>query len=123
METIYCLKCKIKTVTTGIERVVTKNHRNAIRGFCATCGTKKYKFVSLVGSGFLNDAIGNLGDLGIELHLAAEKGENVTNGSFNNLQKYSYAGPGTKYTQRDREGYQGINELDRMAKLHDKFYN
>ena len=25
--------------------------------------------------------------------------------------------------QRNGEGYKGINELDRMAKLHDQFYN
>ena len=28
-----------------------------------------------------------------------------------------------KYEKRNREGYQGINELDRMCKLHDHFYN
>ena len=49
--------------------------------------------------------------------------EFVPNGSFNNLQKYSYCGPGTRYEQRVREGYNGINELDKMCKLHDKFYN
>src|SRR5271157_4403324 len=32
-------------------------------------------------------------------------------------------GPGTKYEQRNREGYRGINELDGVCKLHDKFYN
>ena len=30
---------------------------------------------------------------------------------------------GTKYDQRVKEGYNGINELDSMCKLHDKFYN
>ena len=44
----------------------------------------------------------------------------MANGSFNNLQKYSYAGPGTKYLQINREG---ITELDNVAKLHDQFYN
>jgi hypothetical protein len=75
------------------------------------------------GRGFLNNAIGKLGDLGIELHLPANKGENVPDGSLNNLHKYSYCGPGTKYQQRAKEGYQGINELDSMCKLHDRFYN
>jgi Phospholipase A2-like domain len=50
-------------------------------------------------------------------------GEYVTNGSFINLHKYSYCGPGTKYDQRVKEGYNGINELDSMCKLHDRFYN
>lgn len=72
---------------------------------------------------FVNNTIGKLGDLGIELHLPASQGEFVPGGSFNNQQKYSYCGPGTKYTQRVKEGYKGINELDRMCKLHDQFYN
>jgi len=73
--------------------------------------------------GFLNNMIEKLGEYNIELHLAADKGEYVPNGSFNGLQKYSFAGPGTKYLQRVKEGYVGINELDRMARLHDQFYN
>ena len=61
-----------------------------IKGTCSTCGTKKNRFVkSSSGRGFLNDAIGKLGDLDIEFHLAAEKGENVPNGSFNNLHNLS----------------------------------
>ena len=36
---------------------------------------------------------------------------------------YSFCGPGTRYDQRVREGYKGINELDKMCKLHDQFYN
>ena len=83
--------------------------------------SSKRKFIQ--GKGFLNDAIRKLGNLGIELHLPAKEGEYVTNGSFNNLQKYSYCGPGTRYEQRVREGYKGINELDSMCKLHDRFYN
>ena len=54
-------------------------------------------------SGFLNGAIWTLGDLDIELYLAGDKGKNVSNVSFNNLQKYSYAGLGMKYLQRNRE--------------------
>ena len=57
------------------------------------------------------------------MHLPASKGEYVPEGSFNNLNKYSYCGPGTKYEQRNAEGYEGINELDKMCKLHDNFYN
>jgi hypothetical protein len=72
-----------------------------------------------MGEGLFNNALSNLG---VELHLPASKGEEVTNGSFNNLNKYSYCGPGTKYEQRDSEGYKGINELDKMCKLHDRFY-
>ena len=73
------------------------------------------------GKGFdLNNLINNLP---IEFHQYAEKGEYVPGGSFNDQQKYSFCGPGTRYEQRIREGYKGINELDNMCKLHDQFYN
>ena len=64
-----------------------------------------------------------INSLPIELHQFAETGENIPGGSFNDQQKYSYCGPGTRYEQRIREGYKGINELDSMCKLHDQFYN
>ena len=75
----------------------------------------------LKGKGFgLNDFVNNLP---IEFHQFAEKGEYVPGGSFNDQQKYSFCGPGTRYEQRVREGYKGINELDSICKLHDQFYN
>jgi len=73
------------------------------------------------GAGFnLNNFIINLP---IELHQYAEKGEYVPNGSFNNFQKYSFCGPGTQHEKRIKEGYQGINKLDRNCKIHYQFYN
>ena len=106
---IYCLKCKLKTSSNNVDQVIMKNNRNAKKGTCSICGTKKSQFAkSSTRSSFLNVTIGKPGNLDKELHLAAEKGENVPNGSFNNLQKYSYAGPGTKYLQRNREDYKGI---------------
>jgi len=118
----YCVKCKTKTQTTSIMRVMSKNNRPMLKGICTVCGTKKASFVSIKsGAGFnLNSFVNNLP---FELHQFAEKGEDVPGGSFNNQQKYSYCGPGTKYEQRVREGYKGINELDSMCKLHDQFYN
>ena len=68
----------------------------------------------------MNNLINNLP---IEFHQYAEEGEYVPGGSFNDQQKYSLCGPGTRYEQRIEEGYQGINELDKMCKLHDQFYN
>ena len=108
-----------------------------IKGICSVCGTKKSVFVSSAttsapqaltataakhqGKGFnLNNLINNLP---VEFHQYAEKGEYVPGGSFNDQQKYSFCGPGTRYEQRIKEGYQGINELDKMCKLHDQFYN
>ena len=123
---IYCLKCKQKTETTDFLEMKSSNGRNMIKGICSICGTKKSVFVSskyreFVGKGFdLNNLINNLP---IEFHQYAEKGEYVPGGSFNDQQKYSFCGPGTRYEQRIREGYKGINELDKMCKLHDQFYN
>ena len=123
---IYCLKCIQKTETIDYLEMKSSNGRNMIKGICSICGTKKSVFVSskdreFVGKGFdLNNLINNLP---IEFHQYAEKGEYVPGGSFNDQQKYSFCGPGTRYEQRIREGYQGINELDKMCKLHDQFYN
>jgi hypothetical protein len=121
---MYCLKCKRKTDSANITQTVTKNKRMLTKATCTVCNSKKSCFSkqqnSIEGKGFLN---GIIEKLPIELHLPAKMGEYVTNGSFNNLQKYSYCGPGTRYDQRTRERYKGINELDSMCKLHDQFYN
>jgi Domain of unknown function (DUF5679)/Phospholipase A2-like domain len=120
---MYCVKCKCKTNTIDITEVNTKNNRSMLKGMCSVCGKNKASFIacSATGKGFsLNSFVNNLP---VELHQFAERGEEVPGGSFNNQQKYSYCGPGTKYEKRVREGYKGINELDRMCKLHDKFYN
>ena len=119
---MYCVKCKKKTETNNITQVRTKNNRLMLKGVCTICGKNKSSFVSnKSGQGFsLNNFVNNLP---IELHQFAEKGEDVPNGSFNNLQKYSYCGPGTRYEQRISEGYKGINELDTACRSHDKFYN
>ena len=124
---IYCLKCKLKTKTlVGIKKTLS-NGRNMITGICSVCGTKKSVVLSskdresVQGKRFsLNNLINSLP---IEFHQYAEKGEFVPGGSFNNQQKYSFCGPGNRYEQIFREGYKGINELDKMCELHDQFYN
>ena len=131
---IYYVKCKQKTRTLEMTEVLTKNNRHMVRGKCNVCGKIKSTFVKSItdfaarahaadaahaGTG-LNDLISNLP---FEFHQFAEKGENIPGGSFNGQQKYSFCGPGTKYEQRLKEGYTGINKLDQYCKLHDKFYN
>ncbi len=120
---MYCVKCKRKTECMNIIKGLSKNNRWMLKSTCSVCGSKKSSFIKSEksGEGFnLNNLVNKLP---IELHLAADKGENVPGGSFNNQKNYSYCGPGTKYEQRVMEGYNGINELDSMCKLHDKFYN
>ena len=120
---MYCVKCKKKTATIDIIQATTKNNRSMLKGVCSICGSKKSQFIKkAIGEGIGDTIIKAIGKVG-ELHLPATKGEYVPNCSFNNLQKYSYCGPGTQYEQRAREGYQGINELDSMCKQHDQFYN
>ena len=123
---MYCVKCKKKTETLDVTQAITKNNRSMLKGISSVCGKKKATFIasstsSANGKGFsLNSFVNNLP---IELHQFAEKGEDVPGGSFNNQQKYSYCGSGTRYEQRVSEGYKGINVLDSMCKLHDKFNN
>lgn len=124
MEAVYCVKCRQKTKTTNGTVVNTTNSRKRLQGNCAQCGSRKSQFIkNITGGGIFNKALTTVGNLFGEMHLPARAGENVPSGTFNNLNKYSYCGPGTKYSQRVQEGYQGINELDRMCKLHDQFYN
>ena len=40
---IYCLKCREKTDSDGVEEVVMKNGREAATGVCTVCGTKKFR--------------------------------------------------------------------------------
>jgi len=118
---MHCFKCKIKTESDNIQEKITSNNRRMQTGLCKLCGRKKSQFISnKSGQGVFNDII--LPNIG-EIHLPANQGEYVPNGSFNDQRNYSYCGPGTKYEQRNREGYKGINELDKMCKLHDQFYN
>ena len=42
-ELIYCVKCKSKTESAGLQNVTTKNGRPATSGNCVACGTKKFR--------------------------------------------------------------------------------
>ena len=46
---LYCVKCKTRTSTNDMMTVTTKNNRAALTGKCATCGVKKFKFISAKG--------------------------------------------------------------------------
>ena len=120
---MYCFKCRKKTDSKDIVQVISKNNRRMLKSKCSVCGCKKSSFAkSETGKGIGDKIIETIGKIA-ELHLPADKGEYIENGSFNNLHKHSYCGPGTKYDKRVQEGYNGINELDSMCKLHDQFYN
>ena len=42
-ELIYCVKCKNKTESVGLENITLKNGRDATSGRCSACGTKKVR--------------------------------------------------------------------------------
>ena len=50
---LYCVKCKMRTSTNDMTTVTTKNNRTALTGKCATCGIKKFRFVSLTSQEIL----------------------------------------------------------------------
>ena len=69
---LYCVKCKQKTETLDVTKVITKINRNMLKGICTICGKNKASFVSnKVGEGFsLNNLVNNLP---FEIHQFAEK--------------------------------------------------
>jgi len=68
-----------------VKQKTTKNNRQMLQGICVVCGTKKSKFISASGKGFINDTINSLP---FEMHMP---GRNFT-------------GPGTKLNERLNEG-------------------
>ena len=42
----YCVKCREKREMQDVQRVVTKNGRNALEGICPVCGTKLFRFIA-----------------------------------------------------------------------------
>ena len=47
----YCMRCKTKKEIKDIQEVVMKNGRSAVRGVCATCGTKMFKIIGKINEG------------------------------------------------------------------------
>ena len=121
---MYCFKCKKKTSSANSEEVLTKNNRKQLKATCAVCGSKKSAFVSTKsGSGVINTVLNKLPMPEMHLSLPSDiDNETVPNGSFNNTGKYSYCGPFTKIDKRIAEGYQGVNELDKVCRVHDIAY-
>ena len=103
---MYCGKCKRITGTSNIERVVTKNKRNMLRGRCDVCGIRKTQFIKAdFGKGVVNKLINNLP---FEAHLPG----------------HNFTGPGTKLNRRLNEALTPkpwsipINQVDDSAYRH-----
>ena len=82
---MYCVNVNELRETNNIERVVTKNNRNMLRGKCDVCGSTKTQFIKAdVGKGVVNKLINNLP---FEAHLPG----------------HNFTGPGTKLNRRLNE--------------------
>jgi hypothetical protein len=121
---IYCLKCKKKTETNNLIKVLSKNNKPMITGNCSICSTKKYQFNSVIGKGVINTLMNKIPIP--ELHLSLPKdveSEHIEDGNFNKSGKYSYCGPGTRLNKRLMQGYKGVNDLDKACLKHDLAYD
>ena len=107
---MYCFRCKCFTATKDVERVITKNNRNMLRGTCEECGGAKSQFTkSELGQGLTNKLINNLP---FEMHLPG----------------HNFTGPGTKLSRRlnpdlsPKDWSKPVNRVDQAAYHHDLCY-
>ena len=109
MNQIYCVKCCKFTETRDMKQKTTKNNRQMLQGICIVCGTKKSKFISASGKGFINDTINSLP---FEMHMPG----------------HNFTGPGTKLNKRLNEDMtpnawsKPINRVDKAAYQQDICY-
>jgi len=109
MNQIYCVKCRRFTETKDVKQITAKNNRQMLQGICVVCGTKKSKFISASGKGFINDTIYSLP---FEMHMPG----------------HNFTGPGTKLNKRLNEDMtpkawsKSINRVDKAAYHHDICY-
>ena len=104
MNQIYCVKCRRFTETKDIKQITTKNNSQMLQGICVACGTKKSKFISASGKGFINDTINSF-----EMHMPG----------------HNFTVPGTKLNKRLNEDMTSkawskpINRVDKATYHHD----
>jgi hypothetical protein len=118
---LYCVKCKSKTDTADLQKVVSKNGRNMLRGKCVVCGTTKTQFVK--GGARGGDLVSSLNSVtsGIKLPWAKYPGEM-------HLPGMNFAGPGTRLDLRlnpngtPKESSKPVDRVDEAAYRHDMAY-
>ena len=109
MNQIYCVKCQRFAETKDIKQQTTKNNCQMLQGICVVCGTKKSKFISTRGKGFINDTIISLP---FEMHMPG----------------HNFTGPGTKLNKRLNEDMtpkawsKPVNRVEKVAYHHDICY-
>ncbi|VDH96060.1 Hypothetical predicted protein [Mytilus galloprovincialis] len=106
---IYCVKCRRKTDTVGLEEVITSNGRRRKVGTCTVCGARKSQFVAAKGAGLMNKLINRMP---VEMHLPG----------------HNFTGPGTNLSKRlnadgtPKAWSRPINRVDQAAYHHDLCY-
>ena len=106
---IYCVKCRRKTDTVGLEEVMTSNGRRRKVGTCTVCGARKSQFVAAKGAGLMNKLINRMP---VEMHLPG----------------HNFTGPGTNLSKRlnadgtPKAWSKPINRVDQAAYHHDICY-
>lgn len=117
---MYCVKCRNKSETSGLQNVVAKNGRLMRRGKCVVCGTIKTQFVSSKTGGDLVSGLSSVTD-NIKLPWAKYRGEM-------HLPGMNFAGPGTRLDLRlnpngtPRESSLPVDRVDDAAYRHDMAY-
>ena len=71
---MYCVKCKRKTESQNIKKVISKNNRRMLASICSMCRSKKCQYIkNTVGKGICDSIINTIRQFG-DLHLPADKG-------------------------------------------------
>jgi hypothetical protein len=113
------LKCKTKTETRDPEIVKTTNDRNMLKGKCKKCNTNKSMFTSEKNGGSL------------DFHKILSKLPGAPWSKYPNEKHppgYNYLGANTRLDLRlnpddsPKENEEPINDLDKVAKIHDVAY-
>lgn len=111
---MYCLKCKKKTDSTNITRIVSKNNRPMLQGICTVCGNKKSAFVKSTEGGK------------VDIHSLIGKLPKPKRGWT--LPNHKYTGPWNpldkQLDENDRPlpGQEPFNQVDEIAMHHDICY-
>jgi len=117
---MYCVKCKKMTKTAEMKSVVCKNKRPMIKGKCATCGSKKTRFVKVQKGGDLVNSLNTVTGR-IKLPWTKFPGEM-------HLPGHNFTGPGTKLDKRlksdgtPKAWSKPVNRVDSAAYRHDLAY-
>ncbi len=121
---LYCVRCRRKTETNDLRRVISKNNRHMLYGKCAVCGLTKTQFVKSDASKTGGDLVSTLNSVTKNITLPWG---NVFPGELH-LPGLNFAGPGTRLDKRLtstgawKEWSKPVDRIDNAAYHHDLAY-